>query len=207
MPTDWLDVSDTTPRIAYTATASQTVFAVPFVFLDETHLKVYQNDVLLTLSTHYSTSGEEDPDGGSITLVTGATLNDSIVIEREVDVELTTHIPTSGELDVPAINLQFSLFVMMLQEALATLPRSIRQPASDADDLDALPVAASRAQKYLYFDGDGQPSLVSSVSTSVAASAFMLTLLDDTTAAAARATLGITDQSAYPGLSNWNFCR
>jgi hypothetical protein len=96
---------------------------------------------------------------------------------------------------------------MMLQQAVADLPRSLRQPTSDADELDELPVAASRANKYLFFDADGQPSLVSAVSTSVAASAFILTLMDDTTAAAARTTLGITDQSAYTGLSNWQFCR
>lgn len=208
MPTDWLDVSDETPRIAYTATASQTVFTVPFVFLDETHLNVYQNDTLKTLSTHYSTSGEEDEDGGFITLVTGATVGDSIVIEREVPVELTTHIPTSGELDVPAVNLQFSLFVMMLQEAIATLPRSIRQPASDTEDMDALPVAASRALKYVFFDADGQPTVVASVSTSAAATSFWSTVLstgDD--AAESRTLLGITDQSSYTGLSNWQFCR
>lgn len=204
---EWLDVSSTTPRIAYTATAGQTVFAVPFVFHDEDHLEIYVNDVLKTLSTHYTTSGAGDEVGGTITLVTGATVGDSIVIERVLPYELTAHIPTSGDLDIPAINLLFSLSTMMLQQAVADLPRSLRQPASDADDLDALPIAATRASKYLAFDADGQPSLVLSVSSAVSATAFMLTLLDDTTAAAARATLGITDQSSYTGLSNWHHCR
>lgn len=204
---EWLDVSDVAPRIAYTATAGQTVFPVPFEFLDENHLVVSINDVEKTLSTHYVTSGAGEDGGGDITLVTGATLNDAVVIELAVPYELTTHIPTSGDLDIVAINLQFSLFMMMLKQLGVSLPRSLRQPASDVDDLDALPVAASRASKYLAFDADGQPSLVSSVSSAVTATAFMLTLLDDTTAAAARATLGITDQSAYTGLSNWHHCR
>lgn len=207
MTVEYLDVSDTTPRIAYTATASQTVFAVPFVFQDEDHLKVYVNDVLKTLSTHYTTSGEENESGGAVTLVTGATISDSVVIERVLPYQLDTHIPTSGDLDIAAINLQFSLFTMMLQQAVADLPRSLRQPSTDVDDLDALPVAATRASKYLAFDADGQPSLVASVTSAVSATAFMLTLLDDTTAAAARTTLGITDQSAYTGLSNWHSCR
>lgn len=207
MATDWLDVSDVTPRIAYTATSGQTVFVVPFAFLDETHLEVYVNAVLKTLSTHYTTSGAEDEDGGFVTLVTGATVGDSVVIARVLTYELSIHIPTSGDLDIPAINLQFSLFTMMLQQAVADLPRSIRQPTSDAVDLAALPVAASRASTYLGFDATGQVAVFSAVGTSVAASAFILTLMDDTTAAAARATLGITDQSAYTGLSNWQFCR
>jgi len=208
MTTEWLDVSDTTPRVAYTATASQAVFAVPFPFLDETHLKVYQNGVLKTLSTHYSTSGEEDEDGGAITLVTGATLNDSIVIERDVPIELSTHIPLSGELDVAAINLQFSLFVMMLQQAITDLPRTLRQPASDADDLDELPEAADRAGLYLAFDVDGQPALVASVSTAAVATAYWANILSSTNSnSTAQAALGITAQSSYFGISNWHFCR
>lgn len=205
--TDWIDVSDTTPRIAYTATSGQTVFTVPFVFFDEADLVVTINDVTKTLSTHYTTSGTEDPDGGSITLVTGATAGDSVVIERVLAYELTSHIPASGPLDIPSINLQFSKFVAMLQQAIGDWPRSIRQPDSDATDISALPVAASRASKYLAFDADGDISLVASVTSAVSATAFMLTLLDDTTAAEARTTLGITDQSSYTGLSNWHFCR
>lgn len=206
--TDFLDVSDTTPRIAYVATAGQTVFVVPFAFLEENDLEVYVNDVLKTLSTHYSTSGAEDPDGGAITLVTPSSLDDSVVIARVMAYELQTSIPTSGELDVAAINLQFSAFVMMLQQAVADLPRSLRQPTSDVDELDELPVAADRASKYLAFDADGQPTLLSSVSSAAAATAFWVTVLstgDD--AAESRSLLGITDQSSYTGLSNWQSCR
>jgi hypothetical protein len=205
--TDWIDVSDTTPRVSYVATASQTVFAVPFVFFDEADLVVTINGTTKTLTTHYTTSGAESEVGGSITLVTGATASDAVVITRVLTRELTSHIPASGPLDIPSVNLQFSKLVAMIQEAVADWPRSLRQPSSDVTDLDELPVAATRASKYLAFDADGQPSLVASVSSAVSATAFMLTLLDDTTAAAARTTLGITDQSAYTGLSNWQFCR
>lgn len=204
----WLDVSDETPRIAYVATSGQTAFPVPFEFLDEAHLVVYQNDDLLTLTTDYTTSGEGDEGGGSITLVTGATVSDSVVIELEVPYELTTHIPLSGGLDVAAINLQFALFVMMLKQLDADQTRSLRQPASDVVDLTALPIAASRASKYLGFDADGQPVALSSVSTSAAATAFWVSLLSSTsTAATARSGLGITDQSSFIGLSNWHHCR
>lgn len=203
--TDWLDVSDTTPRIAYTATSGQTTFAIPFVFHDADHILVYDNDSLVA-AADYEISGEDDEDGGSLVFDTGRTAGHSIVIVRDLPYELTTHVPLSGALDIPAVNLQFSLFVMMLQQAVADWPRSLRQPASDADDFDALPVAASRANKYLAFGADGQPALVSSVSTAVAASAYILTLMTAANAAAARTVLGITDQSAYSGLSNWYHC-
>lgn len=198
----WLDVSDTTPRIAYVATAGQTVFTVPFVFLDEADLVVTVNDVTKTLTTDYTTSGEESESGGSVTFVTGLSALDAVVITRTMDIALTIHIPPSGALDIDAVNLMFSRFTMMLQQIDADRPRSLQQPASDVDDFNTLPVAASRASKYLAFDADGQPSLVASVSSAVSATAFMLTLLDDTTAAQARATLGVTDQAAYTGVFN-----
>ena len=59
-------VNDVTPRVQYTATASQTVFAYPFAIFADANLKVYQtlsgataNDAtdLLTLTTHYTVSG------------------------------------------------------------------------------------------------------------------------------------------------------
>ena len=203
----WMDVSAEPPRISYSATSGQTEFSIPFPFIEESDLRVYVAGVLKTLTTHYTINGEGDEAGGTVTLLTGATLGDSVVITRNLAFELTTHIPLSGILDVPAINEQFTRLMMMIQQMDADRVRSLHQPDSDEDDFDDLPAAADRASKYLAFDADGQPSMVSSVSTSVAASAFMLTLLDDLTAAAARATLGITDQSAYAGLSNWHHCR
>lgn len=201
--TDFLNVSDTTPRIAYTATAGQTLFAVPFVFAKEEHLQVYQNDVPKTLTTHYTVSGAQSETGGAVTLTSGAAAGDRIVIARSVPYNLNTHIPTSGQLDIPAINLQFSLLVMMIQQLNVNMARGLIQPDSDIDDLDRLPTAANRAGKYLGFDGNGQPVALASVSTSVAALAFWVNLLSTAAdAAAARTGLGITDQSSYTALFN-----
>lgn len=119
MTISWLDVSDTTPRISYVATSGQTTFSVPFAFHSAAHLAVYKNSVLLTYVTHYVVTGVDEEAGGSIILVTGATVSDSIVIARVLSYELTTHIPPSGPLDVPAINVQFALLVMMIQQAIA----------------------------------------------------------------------------------------
>lgn len=204
---DWLDVSDETPRRAYEATSGQTAFPFPFVFHDADHIKVYDDGDLIDPS-EYTLTGVDDEDGGQVEFDTGRTLGAAIVIVRELPYELETHIPPSGALDIPSINLQFSLFVMMLQQAISDWPRSLRQPAADVDDLDEMPLAADRASKYLGFDADGQPVALSSVSTSVAATAFWIAVLSTSNSeAAARAALGIADQSAYVGLANWHHCR
>lgn len=203
---DWLDVSDESPRIAYMATAGQTVFQVDFVFYDETDLAVYVDDTLKTLSTHYVTSGAEDENGGTVTFNTAMAGGESVVIALAMPIELTVHIPLTGPLDVPAINLMFSRLVSMLQMVDARRVRALHQPDSDSVDLGDLPTATDRANAYLAFDADGQP-MAAADPASYPASAFMATMLDDADAATARATLGITDQSAYSGISNFIHCR
>lgn len=148
---DWLDVSATDPRVTYTVGTPQTVFAVPFVFFANTDLDVYVNNVLQTITTHYTVAGAQDPAGGSVTFVT-AQSGVTVRIVRDVPVALTTHIPPSGPLDVPGINIQFSKLVAMIQQ---------------------------------------QNSLFGQIIGNTFISSYMLTLLDDPTAAEARTTLGI----------------
>ncbi|MCK1585495.1 hypothetical protein IVB03_39565 [Bradyrhizobium sp. 168] len=155
---EWLDVSDITPRIGYTATASQTAFTVPFVFFENSDLLVYKNDVLLTLGVHYTVTGAEDVGGGMVTLATGATLGDAIQIARHVPIEQTTHIPPSGPLDVGAINIQISKLIAIDQQTDNLLSRTLRQPDSEATVDMELP--STRANKILGFDSAGAPVAV-----------------------------------------------
>lgn len=156
--TEWINVADITPRIGYTATASQTAFTVPFVFFENSDLHVYQNDVLLTLDTDYTVTGAEDEDGGTVTLLTGATASDAILISRHVPIEQTTHIPPSGPLDIAAINIQISKLIAISQQLNDSFERSLRQP--DSEELLDMELPAARENKILGFDSDGAPVAV-----------------------------------------------
>jgi hypothetical protein len=174
MTTEWIDVSDVTPRIAYTATASQTLFTVPFVFFEDEDLLVYQNTVLLTLATHYTVSGAEDEDGGTVTLLTGATAGDDVMIVRDVAIVQTTHIAPSGPLDIAAVNVQFSKLIAIDQQLDDKIDRSIHFPDSDSTISAELASVATRGNKLLGFDADGEliypsgPTFVGDTATGVA---------------------------------------
>jgi len=193
MSDEWLDVSDITPRIAYTATASQTLFAVPFVFFENGNLLVYQNAVLLTLDTDYTVTGAEDESGGAVTLLTGATVGDSIVIVRDVPVEQTTHIPPSGPLDIPAINIQFSKLIAILQQFVNGVARSLRLADADPDVSLTLPLAADRALQMLGFDASGAPTPMQPSNSPV--SVAMQPVVAAATLSAARTLLGLSQSS------------
>jgi hypothetical protein len=161
----WIDVSDTTPRIAYTATASQTLFTVPFVFFEDADLLVYQNDVLLTLGTHYTVAGEEDEDGGTVTLLTGATAGDAISIVRSLSIVQTTHIPPSGPLDIPAINIQFSKLIAIDQQLADSQTRTVHLGQSDPTaDMEVPSVTDRKGKMWAWHSADG--SLVPTTHTS-----------------------------------------
>lgn len=161
--TEWLDVSSVTPRIYYTVGATpQTVFTVPFIFFEAADLKVYVDNVLKTLSTHYTVAGTGEEDGGTVTFLS-AQSNVDIGIVREIAIELLTHIPSFGPLDVASINLAFSRFIAIEQQLESRLERSVRLPDADAEFNTILPLAADRANLALAFDGDGAVELINSI--------------------------------------------
>ena len=137
-------ISDNSPRISYTATAGQTAFTVPFEFFDASDLNVYINDVLQTLTTHYTVTGG-DGSTGSITLVTGATLNDVVVITRDVTLERVTDFPTSGPFQVASLNVELDKMVAMVADMKDLADRGLR--LSDSDTSASLVLANKDARK------------------------------------------------------------
>ena len=209
MPT-LIELDDVTPRIAYTATAAQTDFTVPFVFFADTDLLVYVDDVLQTLGANddYTATGtlDSEPAARKVIFNAGLVGGESVVIVRDIPVERTTNFPLSGPLQIGSLNLQLAKLFAIQQQMEMLIVRTLRLADSDTEENLDIPAAATRASKFLAFDADGAPTVAAAV-TEVPVSAFMATVLDDLTAAAARATLGITDTTAYTGLANWHTCR
>lgn len=195
-------VNDTTPSVQYTATASQTTFAYPFEIFEDADLKVYQvsssgtpDDTtdLLTLTTHYTVTGAGVDTGGDIVLVTGATSGDVITIKRDLAVKRTTDYQNLGDLASESFNDDLDKLVMMTQQneeafgRAISLQESTQTPTTfNIDD----PVAEYYAVAKADLSGIKWLQLLSAGDLSV--SAFMQTVLDDSTAGEALTTLGIT---------------
>lgn len=137
--TDFLDVSETDPRISYAVGAAQTVFTVPFIFFDNGDLEVSVNGVVQTLNIHYTVSGALNPSGGTVTFLAAQT-GVTVLIVRDVPFALSTHIPASGPLDVPGLNFQFSKLVAMIQQMASTIDLLL---VGTLPDVDAAVVTAS----------------------------------------------------------------
>ena len=123
-----LAISDTSPRVQYTATGGQTTFTVPFEFFADGDLTVIKTaasdgaDTTLTLTaspssaTQYSVTGAGVSGGGSITLGGGATVNDKYTILRDLSVSRTSDFPVSGTFPIETLNTELDKIIAMIQQ-------------------------------------------------------------------------------------------
>lgn len=100
-------------RDVYTATGGQTDFTITFAYLDEDDVLVYQNGTLLTKTTEYTFFTAT-----TIRLVTGATLNDTIIITRATSQDARTTSFTAGTLTSTDMNADSNQLFYMAQEAI-----------------------------------------------------------------------------------------
>ena len=146
-----ITIANNNPRIAYTATASQTAFTVPFEFFDASDLNVFINETLKTITTHYTVSGGNGSTG-TVTLTSGATVNDKILITRDVTLERTTDFPTSGPFQVASLNTELDKIIAMMADLNDLAGRGIQLADSDTAVSVILPNVTGRAGKVLAFN-------------------------------------------------------
>jgi len=133
-----ITISDTEPRVQYTATAGQTSFSVPFEFFTVNDVKVYNGSTLLSYNaspssgSQYSVTGAGVTGGGSITLGGGATVNDKITIYRDLAIARSTDFPTSGAFQISSLNDELDKIIAMCQQLERDLKFSPRAASTTA---------------------------------------------------------------------------
>ena len=153
--------ANNTPRVSYTASSNQTAFTVPFEFFDAVDLKVVVDGTTKTITTHYTVSGGNGSTG-TVTFGAGLTAGDIVVIIRETPIERTSDFPVNGTFDVTALNTQQDKFASMIADVDQQSSRSIKLYDYDTVAVSTfLPVKATRANKILSFDTNGNVAVSS----------------------------------------------
>jgi len=156
-----MTVANNTSRNEYTATSGQTVFAYTFEIYDKDHITVVQNGVELSEGTDYTVSGVGNNSGGNVTFTVGATLNDNILLYREMPYSRTQNYTTSGDFLASEVNDDFDKLWLATEQVNRSFNQAIRKPIADSDSISMeLPEAADRANKYLKFSATGEPTAV-----------------------------------------------
>jgi len=181
-------------REQYEATAGQTVFPYPFPIQHESEITVIQTlasdgtSTTLTLATDYTVSGVGDASGGNITLVSGAALDDIITVVGATPTTRTTDFNQAGDFFTDELNGQLDRITQILQENETETKRAFLLKDEDTASSVELPITSVRSSKYLAFDSSGDPIAADGTAESPT-TAFMKTVLEAETAAAARTTL------------------
>lgn len=188
-------ISTTTNRITYTGDGATTAFPYTFLILANTDLQVIETTIatgvqtLKTLTTDYTVSGV-GTGSGTVTAVVAPANTVTWTLARAMPRTQTTDYVEGDKFPASTHELALDKLTMIAQEIDTAMIRTLRQPTGDTADIGQLPAKAVRASKFLGFDAEGNP-LATSVTSPGVVSAFMLTVLDDATAAAAATTFGV----------------
>lgn len=146
---------------SFTASGGQTGFDFNFKIYADEDLKVYltpegqdpdDTTDILTLTTDYTVVIDGD-DGGTITLVSGATLNDTIVIARDLDATRDISYVTNGDLKAATLNLDQDYQTYLIIDGFVALASSIQLPQSAVNVSSLLPNVVGDA--YLKWNAAG----------------------------------------------------
>lgn len=153
-----MTISSTDIRKEYTGNGVTTAFSYPYYFLANADLKVYLDGTLKTITTHYTVSGAGNPAGGTVTFGTAPATSAVVVIVR--DPAITQAVDYVANDPFPAASHETALdrLTMIAQRLNDKLGQSLLVP-DDEQFGGQLPSATSRANKYLTFDSNGDPSV------------------------------------------------
>ena len=177
-----ISVSNNTPRVSYAVSegATQTSFTVNFEFFADADLKVFVDNTLKTITTHYTVSGGNGSTGTVTMSVTGATGGSTVVIVRAIALERTTDFPTSGAFNISSLNTELDRIIAIHADVDDTADRGLRLQESDTAVSTQLPLQDARKGTVLAFNAStGVPEAgpsISSVTTVATQSANINTL-------------------------------
>ena len=160
-----IQINNVPRRVVYapTGTGGEGPYAFTFEILAAGDIAVYKDDVLLTLTTHYTVTIAENGTGTVTITAAGLALSPvspaqyAIVGNRTI--QRTTDYVTGGDFFANTLNDELDQQTIFAQQNAEGLARSLQAPITDPASIDmTLPRKADRAGKFLAFDVDGNPA-------------------------------------------------
>jgi hypothetical protein len=123
-----MTISSTTNRVSYTGNAVTTDFSFPYKFLANADLNVYLEDVLQTITTHYTVTGAGDDSGGTVSFLTAPPNSDSVVIVRDPAITQGLDLVENDPLPAESIEESLDKLTIICQRLGDRIDRSVTIP-------------------------------------------------------------------------------
>jgi alpha-tubulin suppressor-like RCC1 family protein len=158
-------ISTTTSKIQYSPDGATVIFAIPFVFLDNSHVKVVKTvagvSITQVIDTHYTLAGAGGSGGGSLTMLVAPALGSKLTILRTIPItQLVTYLANDN---FPHKSHETALdkLTTIIQQLDEKLNRAIVFPETEETAVfTTLSEKGSRVSKMLGFDGNGDMVLL-----------------------------------------------
>lgn len=194
-----MTVSSEVSSVSYNGNGSTQIFAVPFYFLDDSHLRVILRaadgtETVQTITTNYTVSGAGNQDGGSVTMLAAPASGVTLAIVRNVPATQETDYVANDPFPAESHERALDKLTMLIQQAGFDISRAIRVPDSDPEP-SLLPSSIDRANLLLSFDSLGNPTAVAPSSGS--ATDLAINLANDTDPTKGAALVGYDGGTLY----------
>lgn len=190
-----MTVSSETARNDYTGNDVTVEFAVTFYFLINSDVKailyntVTEVETELEETTHYTLTGADEPSGGTLTMITAPTSNETLTFIRNVAATQGHDYIEHSNFPADSHERALDKLTMLIQQLKEEVDRTLRQAISQPGVLE---LPAPNTERFLRWTASGDLENFNITDLSLySVSPFAETLLDDTTAEAARDTLEI----------------
>lgn len=199
-------ISNVTRRTVYAPSGTGGVGPYSFTFeiLANTDIAVYKDDTLLTLTTHYTVTINANGTGSVLINATGLALAPVSPTQYAVvgnrTIQRTTDFTTGGDFFANTINDELDQQTIFAQQNAEGLARALSAPQTDPTSINmTLPAKATRANKTLTFDANGNPSAGVSAADVANAVTYATNAAASATASAASAAAAASSASAASG--------
>jgi hypothetical protein len=176
-------------------------YSFTFEILANTDIAVYKDDVLLTLTTHYTVSIAANGTGSVTITATGLALSPTSPTQYAIvgnrTIARATDFTTGGDFFANTLNDELDQQTIFAQQNAEGLQRALVAPQTDPTTIDmVLPRAADRANKTLAFDANGDPTLGISAADIANAATYATNAANSATAAASSASSASSSASS-----------
>lgn len=153
-----IKMPDVAPVVRYAANGSQIEFDYPFPVFASEDVAVYFNGALQVAG--YDITGAGNTLGGTV-VFDDAPVNDTVItIERRVPLERMTDFLEGGDLSARSLNNELDYLTASIQQLSRDMAPMIRYDGLETPGEVVLPVKASRANRALAFDENGDMTTV-----------------------------------------------
>lgn len=158
-----MTISTTESRIEYLGNGTTAIFAIPFRFLENSHIVATLTTAggeqfILSNGADYTMTGADNDDGGFLTMISSPTVGSTLVIRRVVPATQETDYISGDPFPAESHERALDKLTMLVQQGEEVSDRTLKFPVGDlSTQIGELPAAALRTNRLLGFDAAGKP--------------------------------------------------